>query len=198
MTQISGDDPSGGDDTDLGAFRQALEAAGVKRLKLNRADTGRRRQHTLNATARREAAEQAPPQALSSLSDGGVEAVTPHQALAFAIPDLPPRTFAQLKRGRIPWEGGLDLHGYTLDEARLELESFIDDAVANRLRCVLVVHGKARGTSAGGGTYPVIKSHVNTWLRNWSRVLAFCSASEIDGGTGALYVLLRTRGGEPE
>ena len=40
----------------------------------------------------------------------------------------------------------------------------------------------------------MIKSHVNTWLKNWSRVLAFCSASEIDGGTGALYVLLRTRG----
>ncbi|WP_251976617.1 Smr/MutS family protein [Salinicola avicenniae] len=187
------------DDDGSNAFRQALEAAGVKRLKINRADVGRattarrKANQRLNADARREAAEQAPPAPQSQLSDGGVEAVTPHQRLEFAIPDLPPRTFAQLKRGRIAWEGGLDLHGYTLEEARLELESFIDDAIANRARCVLVVHGKARGYRGSGADYPVIKSHVNAWLKSWSRVLAFCSASEIDGGTGALYVLLRTR-----
>ncbi|WP_322527646.1 Smr/MutS family protein [Salinicola sp. LHM] len=185
---------SSSDDDDHNAFRQALEAAGVQRLKLNRAATGRPRRNALNADARREAAEQAPPVVQSRLSDGGVEAVTPHQRLEFSIPDLPPRTFAQLKRGHIAWEGGLDLHGYTLDEARVELESFIDDAIASRVRCVLVVHGKARGYRGSGADYPVIKSHVNTWLKNWSRVLAFCSASEIDGGTGALYVLLRTRG----
>lgn len=184
-----------GDDDDHSAFRRALEEAGVRRLETNRAATGRPRRNALNVSARREAAEQAPVQTQSTLSDGGVEAVTPHQRLEFAIPDLPQRTFAQLKKGHIAWEGGLDLHGYTLDEARVELESFIDDAIANRARCVLVVHGKARGYRGSGADYPVIKSHVNTWLRNWSRVLAFCSASEIDGGTGALYVLLRTRGG---
>lgn len=175
------------------AFRDALEAAGIRRLKVNRAQTGRPRRNELNTGARREAAEQAPPQVQSKLSDGGVEAVTPHQRLEFSIPDLPQRTFAQLKKGHIAWEGGLDLHGYTLDEARVELESFINDAIAARARCVLVVHGKARGYRGSGADYPVIKSHVNGWLKNWSRVLAFCSANEVDGGTGALYVLLRTR-----
>lgn len=182
-----------GDDDDHNAFRDALKAAGIRRLSVNRAAVGKPRRNDINADIRREAAEQAPPVVQSQLSDGGVEAVTPHQRLEFAIPDLPPRTFAKLKRGHIAWEGGLDLHGYTLDEARLELESFIDDAIANRVRCVLVVHGKARGYRGSGADYPVIKSHVNAWLKNWSRVIAFCSASEIDGGTGALYVLLRTR-----
>ncbi|WP_110655150.1 Smr/MutS family protein [Salinicola halimionae] len=199
MTHSSGDDddrpanPDPSDEPD-NAFREALEAAGVKRLRINRAQTGRPRRNALNVSARREAAEQASAQMQSALSDGGVEAVTPHQRLEFSIPDLPRRTFTQLKKGHIPWEGGLDLHGYTLDEARVELETFVDDAIANRVRCVLVVHGKARGYRGSGADYPVIKSHVNTWLKNWSRVLAFCSASEIDGGTGALYVLLRTRG----
>ncbi|WP_110665882.1 Smr/MutS family protein [Salinicola halophilus] len=187
MTQFSDDDD------DHNAFRQALEAAGVRKLKTNRADVGRPRKTPPDAAARRKAATQAPTAARSRLSDGGVEAVTPHQRLEFAIPDLPARTFAKLKRGQTGWAGGLDLHGYTVDEARLELETFIDDAIANRLRCVLVVHGKARGARGSGVDYPVIKSHVNAWLRHWSHVMAFCSASEIDGGTGAVYVLLRTR-----
>ncbi|WP_110687840.1 Smr/MutS family protein [Salinicola aestuarinus] len=181
------------DDDDHNAFRQALEAAGVRKLKTNRANVGRPRKTPPGAAARRAAATQATTAARSQLSDGGVEAVTPHQRLEFAIPDLPARTFAKLKRGQIGWEGGLDLHGYTIDEARLELEAFIDDALATRARCVLVVHGKARGTRASGVDYPVIKSHVNAWLKHWSRVLAFCSASDVDGGTGAVYVLLRTR-----
>ena len=97
----------------------------------------------------------------------------------------------RLKRGQIAWEAGLDRHGYSLDEARLELEGFLKEAVGSRMRCVLVVHGKAWGSTAD---YPVIKSHVNAWLREWPTVLAFCSAKESDGGTGAVYVLLRRHG----
>ncbi|MGI9199762.1 MAG: Smr/MutS family protein, partial [Woeseiaceae bacterium] len=29
------------------------------------------------------------------------------------------------------------------------------------------------------------------WLRKWDVVLAFVSARQVDGGTGAVYVLLR-------
>ena len=58
---------------------------------------------------------------------------------------------------------------------------------------MLVVHGKAWGSTSD---YPVIKSHVNAWLREWPSVLAFCSAATIDGGTGAVYVLLRRRGAQ--
>ncbi|EWH00635.1 Smr/MutS family protein, partial [Halomonas sp. BC04] len=127
----------------------------------------------------------------SRTSDGRVEPVRPSEPLDFALPDLPHRTRTQLKRGRIVWEAGLDLHGLTLDEARSELEGFLRDATAKRMRCVLIVHGKAWGSTAN---YPVIKSHVNAWLREWPAVLAFCSALDADGGTGAVYVLLRRRG----
>ncbi|MDH3415597.1 MAG: Smr/MutS family endonuclease, partial [Gammaproteobacteria bacterium] len=37
----------------------------------------------------------------------------------------------------------------------------------------------------------VLKNSVNHWLRKWSSVLAFVSARQVDGGTGAVYVLLR-------
>ena len=54
-----------------------------------------------------------------------------------------------------------------------------------------MVHGKAWGTTSD---FPVLKSHTNAWLREWPGVLAFCSATDIDGGTGAVYILLRKRG----
>jgi DNA-nicking Smr family endonuclease len=37
----------------------------------------------------------------------------------------------------------------------------------------------------------VLKCKVNYWLRLREDVLAFCSATRRDGGTGAVYVLLR-------
>ncbi|MDR5861329.1 DNA mismatch repair protein MutS [Halomonas eurihalina] len=177
------------DDDDVSAFRQALSEAGVRPLKHNRADPGRPRREDEAARARRAAATDAGSDNVTGrTSDGRVEAVRPSAYLDFAPPDLPYRTRSQLKRGQIAWEAGLDLHGYTVDEARLELETFLHDAEAERARCVLVVHGKAWGATSD---YPVIKSHVNAWLREWPSVLAFCSATDADGGTGAVYVLLR-------
>jgi DNA-nicking Smr family endonuclease len=179
------------DDDDIDAFRRALREAGVRRIETNRADPGQPRSPDSSAAERRAAAVTAGDDAATGrTSDGRVEPVRPSEFLDFALPDLPWRTRQQLRRGRIPWEVGIDLHGYTLDEARSELEVFLREVEAEGRRCVLVVHGKAWGSV---DNYPVIKSHVNTWLREWPAVLAFCSATEIDGGTGALYVLLRRR-----
>ncbi|GED21433.1 Smr/MutS family protein [Halomonas halmophila] len=177
------------DDDEINAFRQALSEAGVRPMQHNRADPGRPRRAEEAAQARRAAATDAGNQnATGRTSDGRVDPVRPSTYLDFALPDLPYRTRSELKKGRLGWQAGLDLHGYTIDEARQELESFLHEAEAERARCVLIVHGKAWGASAN---YPVIKSHVNAWLREWPSVLAFCSATPIDGGTGAVYVLLR-------
>ncbi|MGQ7249793.1 Smr/MutS family protein [Halomonas sp. V046] len=185
-------------DDEISAFRQALQQAGVRRISSNRADTGKPAQGRASldaAAARRAAAVSAGDEvAAGRTSDGRVEPVRPSEYLDFALPDLPYRTRSQLKRGQISWEGGLDLHGYTLEQARQELESFLRDALLAGQRCVIVVHGKAWGATAD---YPVIKSHVNTWLREWPSVLAFCSATDAEGGTGAVYVLLRRRGRTP-
>lgn len=184
-------------DDDLGAFRQALADIKVQRLAArhaNRADlnagTRRRRKEEEEALlARRMAAAQMDdPQARSRTSDGRVEPVAPGQSLLFFLPDLPARTLNKLKKGDYEWQSGLDLHGYSLEEARSELESFIQDAIASKIRCVLVVHGKAW---SGMADYPIIKSHVNAWLRELPEVIAFSSAQPADGGTGAVYVLLR-------
>jgi DNA-nicking Smr family endonuclease len=40
----------------------------------------------------------------------------------------------------------------------------------------------------------VIKRALESWLRPRRDVLAYCSARAVDGGTGAIYVLLRAAG----
>ncbi|MGO1626562.1 MAG: Smr/MutS family protein, partial [Halomonadaceae bacterium] len=107
------------DDEDISAFRQALEAAGVRRITSNRADVGKPKPRVADKTARRKAAvENQNLTTTGRTSDGRVEAVRPSEYLEFSVPDLPWRTLSQLKRGQTVWQAGLDLHGYTLEEAR--------------------------------------------------------------------------------
>lgn len=110
--------------------------------------------------------------------------------LSFWRPAVGRRTFRKLSRGRFSIQGECDLHGMTVPEARDHLRSFITTATDGGLSCVRVVHGKGRGSGQNG---PIIKRKVDVWLRRWDEVLAFVSAKPVDGGTGALYVLLKHR-----
>jgi DNA-nicking Smr family endonuclease len=98
------------------------------------------------------------------------------------------RTMRKLSRGKYAVQAEIDLHGMTVDEARPRLADFIDYAVKRGLTCVRIVHGKGLGSGHRG---PVLKMAVNRWLRKWDSVLAFVSARQVDGGTGAVYVLLQ-------
>lgn len=109
-------------------------------------------------------------------------------SLSFLRPGLQGRVFRRLKRGQLGIQDRLDLHGMTADEASARLAGFLARAQANQLRCVLIIHGKGRSSGHGG---PRLKALVNRWLRLRPEVSGFCSAQPRDGGTGALYVLLR-------
>jgi DNA-nicking Smr family endonuclease len=95
----------------------------------------------------------------------------------------------RLQRGQISVQASLDLHGYNRHAARDALSAFLRRSRTEGLRCVRVVHGKGlRSTNHG----PVLKPMIQHWLRQREEVLAFCSARAIDGGSGALYVLLKS------
>lgn len=105
-------------------------------------------------------------------------------------PDIDRRTLVRLRRGRMPVDGVVDLHGHTQEEAHRLLESFLAGSQLAGRRCVLVVTGK--GTRSEG----VLRRSVPRWLNqapNRDRVLAFAYASAGHGGEGALYVLLKRR-----
>ncbi len=101
------------------------------------------------------------------------------------------RTADRFRRGRLPIEARLDLHGLTQAEAHRALDSFVDAGYRAGRRCVLVITGK--GTRGESG---VLRRAVPQWLNEPSlrgRVLAFTHARPHHGGEGALYLLLRRR-----
>jgi DNA-nicking Smr family endonuclease len=73
-------------------------------------------------------------------------------------------------------------------EARDALAAFLREAVRRARRCVRVVHGKGLGSK---NREPVLKGKVKGWLAQREEVLAFCQAPAVQGGSGALLVLLR-------
>lgn len=118
---------------------------------------------------------------------GGTE-VQPGDELQFARTGLQRNTYRKLRRGQFRLDAELDLHGMTTVEARQALALFLLEARDLHWRCVRVIHGKGLRSSNRG---PVLKGHVAHWLSQRDEVLAFCSARPADGGTGAVYVLLK-------
>ena len=103
------------------------------------------------------------------------------------------RTATRLRRGQIPIEGRIDLHGLTQEDAYRALSAFLAGSQEAGRRCVLVITGKGLRPD---GRVGVIRASLPHWLNqphNRPRVLAFAGAAPRDGGEGALYVLLRRR-----
>ncbi len=109
-------------------------------------------------------------------------------ALRFKRASVNRTTMRMLTRGSYAIQAEIDLHGMTAAEAKLRLEKFVQRCAGNNKLCIRVVHGKGLGSGERG---PVLKNGVNRWLRRWDSVLAFVSARQVDGGTGAVYILLK-------
>lgn len=110
------------------------------------------------------------------------------EALSYLRDGYPRRLLRKLRRGQFALAAEIDLHGMTVSRAHAALSGFLAEARERSWNCVRVVHGKGRRSSNRG---PVIKGKVDRWLRQRDEVIAFCSARPVDGGTGAVYVLLR-------
>jgi DNA-nicking Smr family endonuclease len=112
----------------------------------------------------------------------------PGDDLSFCRAGVRKTVMRKLRRGQYRIAAELDLHGFGATAAKHALLEFIREAKVANARCVRVIHGKGRRSSNHG---PVIKPLVGQLLRRSQDVLAFCSARPVDGGTGALYVLLK-------
>ncbi len=100
----------------------------------------------------------------------------------------------KLRRGEFAVQGHVDLHGLTRQEAKRAVEGFLRSSRNGGKRCVLVVHGRGIHSK---DQLPVLKDALRSWLSTarFSRhVLAFATARPVDGGAGAIYVLLRRAG----
>ena len=110
--------------------------------------------------------------------------------LRYLKPGLPARLLKQLGRGEFSVRDEFDLHAMRSDVALAALARFLDECVREDRLCVRVIHGKGLRSGDRG---PVIKGLVDRALRRRGDVLAYRSAANSDGGSGAVIVLLRGR-----
>jgi DNA-nicking Smr family endonuclease len=110
------------------------------------------------------------------------------EELVFVRPGLQQRTLRKLRRGYFVVDAELDLHGLTVPLARQAVAGFLHDCKRRQVQCARIIHGKGRGSRHRA---PVLKHKIGGWLQQRDEVLAYCSARHCDGGTGAVYVLLR-------
>ena len=114
----------------------------------------------------------------------------PGDELVYLRDGMQTQTLRKLRRGHWIMRGELDLHGHTTAEARVALVAFLRECLIEGVRCVRIVHGKGLGSK---NSEPVLKTKVGNWLRQCEEVLAYCQARQIDGGSGAVVVLLKTQ-----
>jgi len=109
--------------------------------------------------------------------------------IQFKRPGIQDRIFRRLLRGQIPIVAELDLHGMTVYNAKIALDQFMDHIRQHeRQVCIRIIHGKGYGSRDG---LPVIKRQTQIWLQCNINILAYCSCTPADGGTGAIYVLVK-------
>jgi DNA-nicking Smr family endonuclease len=171
------------DDEDLALFRDSIK--GVTPLRHGRKPPQRARVRPVPRKTREDEAQVR--RDMIALDFDGAEVETGDELL-FARPGLQHGLMRKLRRGQYVTRAELDLHGMTAAEAQAALGGFLARCQARDLRCVRIVHGKGLSSP---GRKPVLKSRVNAWLQRSDAVLAFCSARPQDGGTGAVYVLLK-------
>lgn len=175
--------PGKADDTAL--FRDSVK--GVKPLPQDRAAPYRRRTRPI---PRQSLADDARVLEEMLVPDHDPAEIETGEELCYAREGVQHGLMRRLRRGQYAIAAELDLHGMTVVEARAALGQFLAACQATHKRCVRIIHGKGLSSP---DRKPVLKSRVNAWLQHTDDVLAFCSARPSDGGTGAVYVLLRKR-----
>lgn len=174
-------------DDDHKAFREAMR--GVRRLRLATHEQAQSRPRA------RPRARFAQADRLAVLADSLADLRQPlapvienGEEILYRGPGISEQVFRRLRRADFRVEAELDLHGLNLNEARATLPAFVAAALYQRMRIVRIIHGKGLRSGNRG---PVLRTLVNDMLRRMSAVLAFASAREVDGGSGACLVLLR-------
>ena len=171
------------DDRDSESFERLVGK--VKRIEHDTVDARRPRRLPVPRQSERDA------ESVSRDLDRGdvdTEPFDSGNATDYHRPGLQRSVLRKLRRGHYAISDELNLHGLTTQEAKARLAAFLDHVRGERLACVRIVHGK--GFSSPGRN-PVLKPKVCRWLRHHDGVLAFTAARHADGGSGALYVLLR-------
>ena len=110
--------------------------------------------------------------------------------LSFSVSKLSGKQQKKLIKGEMRIDRRVDCHGMNIDQALEAFADALNDASCDESRLIHLIHGK--GGQKTQGRPAILKNFFNQALRQIQSVLAFHSAQPRHGGTGALYVLLRS------
>jgi len=182
----------GDSSNDFDLFKKEMANQGVRKTtdRLNRASL--EKQKPLISAKFRPAtfvssAESVTYDSRPSLQSPAIDNTSPWEPVLFVRQGADKSTIRAFRRGHIPNDETIDLHGMREPEARRALVDFFAECRRYKLRSVQIIHGKGRNSEQPGG---VLKPLTIQWLKQQRDVVAFCSATERDGGTGATNVLL--------
>lgn len=103
----------------------------------------------------------------------------------------------KLKKGKIAIDKKVDLHGYTVDQAKLLFNKTIDRCFDSNKRCILFITGKGMSSNKGDKLYyGKIRASLFRWINekeNVSKILSVNNAGIQYGGDGAIFVYLRKK-----
>ncbi len=174
-----------GDDPDARLFREAVRD--VRRLPGDPITTVTARKRPPRPEARFSRQDRHAVLFESLHTDAGDPYLAGGDELVYHRPGVQASVLKKLRRGQYRVQAEIDLHGLTVAEAKQALREFLADALDRRFRCVRIIHGKGLRSGHRG---PVLKGVVSSVLRRVGPVVAYVSARQVDGGTGAVYVLL--------
>lgn len=185
---------------DKDSFKEAMAAMGVKpankdqqqkSLLTNKRPTPKptlKSQTPANETGIRVEYKDLEPESFSETETHGLSASLTAQTVQFHQGGFNLKNLRRLQRGQYAIGERLDLHGYTIDQAIEALNNVVNPLHLESNTCLLIIHGKGYHSH---GNAPKLKSLTERWLKAHPRTIAFCSAQAKDGGTGAVYVMLK-------
>jgi len=91
-------------------------------------------------------------------------------------------SYVSRSRARTDMKTEIDLRGQTLDEALLEVDRFIDQALLANLQTITVIHGKGTG---------VLRKGITEYLRQHKMVTGFRAGQLGEGDTGVTVITLK-------
>jgi DNA-nicking Smr family endonuclease len=181
---------------DGGSFADEMDFLGVKPMSGKTIEGSAPNQSraaqppVLSTDSKEERDKEAFLEALGSMEKTFVDEWPEDESVKKAVP----RRVKQVERGQLKPEAELDLHGLTVEDACTKLRFFLQDALYQGCRTVLVITGKGLHSSDG----PVLRIAMERLLESQKElVLEWGMAPQRYGGSGALIVFLRQSGSLP-
>jgi DNA-nicking Smr family endonuclease len=108
------------------------------------------------------------------------------EIVSYSKSGVSPKVIKKMKQGNLEAISVLDLHGQTVIEACESLSEFMHRHQFESF--IQIIHGKGYHSENG---MSILKTQVVNFLKQHPQVLAFNSCPDKDGGSGAVFVLLK-------